>query len=92
MAEGGWVVLGAAVGTIGSILTTWLNAWLTKKAPDYFDKKAMDLLTSILKSSSEPWHNIKELANVIGLTPDETKQLLLLIGARVTKAARAHGR
>jgi hypothetical protein len=29
MAEGGWVVLGAAVGTIGSILTTWLNACLT---------------------------------------------------------------
>jgi hypothetical protein len=28
MAEGGWVVLGAAIGTVGSIATTLLNAWL----------------------------------------------------------------
>jgi len=70
------------VGTVGSILTTWLSAWLTKKAPDYFDQKAMDLLKSILKDSDEPWHNIKELSNVVGLPPDDTKQLLLLAGAR----------
>jgi hypothetical protein len=82
MAEGGWVVLGAAVGTIGSILTTWLNAWLTKGAPDYFDKKAMDLLRTILKDSDEPWHNIKNLTNAVGLTPEDTKQLLVLIDAR----------
>ena len=25
MAEGGWVVLGAAIGTIGSVVTTLLN-------------------------------------------------------------------
>jgi hypothetical protein len=54
MAEGGWVVLGAAVGTIGSILTTWLNAWLAKKPPDYFDKKAMDLLRAILADGDDP--------------------------------------
>jgi len=70
MAEGGWVVVGAAVGIIGSILTTWLNAWLTKKAPDYFDKKAMDLLRTILADGDDPWHNIKDLTNAIGLGPE----------------------
>lgn len=82
MAEGGWVVLGAVIGTAGSILTTWLNAWLTKKGPDYFDKTAMDLLEQILKDSDHPWHNIKELSNAVGLSQDDTKQLLLLVGAR----------
>jgi hypothetical protein len=81
MAEGGWVVLGATVGTLGSILTTWLNAWLTKEAPDYFDKKAMALLKEILEKGPK-WREISYLANIIGLSHEDTKQLLLLIDAR----------
>jgi hypothetical protein len=82
MAEGGWVVLGAAIGTMGSILTTLLNAWLTKGSPDYFDKKAMKLLKGILSDSAEPWHNIQHLSHIVGLSHEDTRQLLLLIDAR----------
>lgn len=82
MADGGWVVLGAAIGTLGSILTTLLNAWLTKDSPDYFDKRAMKLLKSILSESDQPWHDIKDLSHVVGLSHEDTRQLLLLVGAR----------
>jgi hypothetical protein len=82
MAEGGWVALGAAIGTIGSVATTLLNAWLTKDKPDYFDKRAMKLLTTILSASVGPWHTVEDLANVIGCSPEDTRQLLLMIGAR----------
>lgn len=83
MAEGGWVALGAAIGTIGSVLTTLLNAWLTSKdKPDYFDKKAMKVLKAVLTESAYPWHSITSLSHIVGLSPQATRQLLLLIGAR----------
>lgn len=58
MAEGGWVVLGAAIGTIGSVVTTLLNAWMTKDKPDYFDRRAMSILRSVLTESEQPWHSL----------------------------------
>lgn len=76
------MVLGAAIGTIGSVATTFLNAWLTKDKPDYFDRRAMKLLTTILSESGAPWHTVKDLSNVIGCSPEDTRQLLLMIGAR----------
>ncbi|WP_438275809.1 hypothetical protein [Nitrobacter sp.] len=83
MAEGGWVVLGAAIGTIGSVATTFLNAWLTRKdKPDHFDKKAMKLLEAVLKDSEQPWHHIETLSRLVGLSRQDTRELLLLIGAR----------
>jgi hypothetical protein len=82
MAEGGWIVLGSALGTAGSILTTWLHAWLNREKPDYFDRKAMKLLKNILEGDPKKWHKIQLLANVVGLSVHETKQLLLLIDAR----------
>ncbi|WP_338826693.1 hypothetical protein [Bradyrhizobium sp. 27S5] len=82
MAEGGWVVLGAAIGTIGSVATTLLNAWLTKNKPDYFDQRAMSVLKAILTDSKDPWHSIQRLSRVVGLKDEHTRQLLLLIGAR----------
>jgi len=81
MAEGVWVVLGAAVGAISAVITTILSARI-KDRPDYFDKKAMSLLTQIMSKSTAPWHDIKRLSAVIGLPNEETRQLLLLIGAR----------
>jgi hypothetical protein len=33
MAEGAWVVFGTAIGTVGSIFTTWLAAHLSREKP-----------------------------------------------------------
>lgn len=82
MAEGGWVVLGAAVGTLGTVITTVLNAWLAKSKPDYFEKRAMKLLNSVLSQSEAPWHSLSHLSNIVGLNPKDTRELLLMIGAR----------
>lgn len=76
------MVLGAAIGTVGSIATTMLNAWLSRDKPDYFDARAMKLLKDVLTESQNPWHDIRDLSHVVGLSPSDTGQLLLMIGAR----------
>ena len=81
MAEGAWVVLGAAIGTAGSILTTWLNARLGRPTPDPYDVQATALLKSMLEKGPN-WRNINTLANVIGADNKLTKEFLLALGAR----------
>jgi|ERR1700722_191749 len=80
MAEGGWVVLGSAIGTIGSILTTWLAAHLSKEEADPWDDIAKSLLRKELEIKK--WCDIKELANIIGLDEKVTREYLILLNAR----------
>ena len=81
MVEGAWVVLGAIIGTVGSILTTWLNAHLSKPPADPYDVQATALLKSMLESGPN-WRKISTLANVIGAVEKLTKEFLLALGAR----------
>jgi hypothetical protein len=80
MAEGAWVVLGSAIGTVGSILTTWLAAHLSKEKPDPWDGIAMNLLQKQLEI--ERWCDIRVLANIIGLDEEVTREYLILLKAR----------
>ena len=80
MAEGAWVVLGSAIGTVGSILTTWLAAHLSKEKPDPWDGIAMNLLQKQLEI--ERWCDIGVLANIIGLDEEVTREYLILLKAR----------
>jgi hypothetical protein len=80
MAEGAWVVLGSAIGTAGSILTTWLAAHLSKEKPDPWDRIAMDLLEKQLQV--ERWCDIGTLSNIIGLDKETTREYLILLKAR----------
>ncbi len=85
MADGGLIVLGsvlgAAIGAISSIATTWLNAKLNKKPEDPYDLAATALLKSMLERGPN-WRNINTLANVIGADNKLTKEYLLALGAR----------
>lgn len=81
MADGIWVVLGAAVGTVGTLATTWLSAYLNKKSADPFDAAAMKLLRSMLEGKHN-WRKITTLANVVGLDEKTTKEYLVVLGAR----------
>ncbi|WP_315742208.1 hypothetical protein [Bradyrhizobium sp. SZCCHNR1075] len=86
MAEGAWVVLGAAIGSAGSLLTTALNAWLTRHNDlDRYDKAAMKLLAQMLEKGQN-WRKLRALSNVIGATEQDTKELLLILGARASEA------
>lgn len=80
MAAGGWVVLGTLVGTLGSILTTWLAAYLNREKLDVWDVKAMKLLETML--NNHQWCELKALANIIGLDESTTREYLILLGAR----------
>ena len=85
MAEGGWVVLGTSIGVFGSLLTTWLNGWLSRKNQlDQYDRAAMKLLNAMLEKGQN-WRTIKRLSNVIGANEKDTKELLLMLGARASE-------
>lgn len=82
MSDGMWVVLGAAVGTAGSIATTWLSATLSRRSafPKY-DAAVVKLLRDMLEADPR-WRKLDTLAKVTGLTPKDAKEYLIEMGAR----------
>lgn len=83
MAEGIWVALGAAIGVTGSILTTALNAYLTREKPDRYEVAASKLLKEMLEKGNK-WRPLSSLAAVIGASEQDTKEMLLILGARAS--------
>jgi Cache domain len=85
MAEGAWVALGATIGVIGSLLTTSLNAWLSRKNQlDQYDIAKMKVLKTMLEGKRK-WRKLAMLSNVIGASQHDTKELLLMLGARASE-------
>jgi hypothetical protein len=80
MSEGIWIILGAAIGVLGSMLVTWLKL---EGKRDYFDKKAIKHFREMLKNRPDglAWEEIRTLGKNIGLQDDEIKQLLFLANA-----------
>ena len=81
-----WVVIGGAsgafIGVAGSLLTTWLNATLSRdKTISAYDKAASAILKNLLETGDE-WQSATELANVIGCSVSDTKEYMILLGAR----------
>lgn len=82
MAEGVWVLLGTAVGTVGSLATTWLSSHLSRKSPHpKFDRAVEKLLRQMLNGEHK-WRSLETLASVTGLTHKEVKEYLIEFGAR----------
>jgi hypothetical protein len=82
MDNGLWVVVGAGIGTLGSIGTTWLNAHLSQRSKfPKFDKAAKALLVAML-SSGPKWRKLQTLASVTGLPERDVKEYLIELGAR----------
>jgi hypothetical protein len=80
MAGEAWVVLGTAIGTAGTLLSTWLTAHLKKNEDEAYDGSAMNLLKAQLEL--QDWTEINILAKLIGLGIDDTRQYLILLKAR----------
>lgn len=71
------------LGTIvGGLITVGGQAYLARKPPDRVRESAKVLLRGMLDNERYQWRNIRSLANVIGLPHDQTRELLLEIGAR----------
>lgn len=74
--------MGAAVGTGGSVFTTWLNSNLNKdKSEPLYNKAAMNLLEQMLESGDQ-WQDVREMSNVVGLNESDIKEYLIMLGAR----------
>ena len=81
--DSGWAaLLGSVVGGVGTFGATWLNAYLNRKRPDLGREAAKALLRKMLEAERFRWRYLGTLANVVGLSPGETRMLLLEIGAR----------
>jgi hypothetical protein len=82
MGEGFWVVLGTTIGTVGSLATTWLNAYFARRSkyPEY-DKAVEKLLKDMLEHGPK-WRKIETLMRVTGLNEQDTKEYLITLGAR----------
>lgn len=75
------VILGAIISAAGNFIT---ERFRTAKAREA-DKKRMALLESMLSNEGYEWRKLSTLASVIGLDEVDTKNLLILIGARASE-------
>jgi len=67
-----------------SVLTTALNAYLTRERPDRYEVAASKLLREMLEKGSK-WRSLSSLAIVIGASEQDTKEMLLILGARASE-------
>ncbi len=82
MGEGLWVVLGAAIGTAGSVSTTWLSAFLSRQSSHPKYDKAIEELLQAMLSNGPKWRNLSTLAAVTGLSENHVKEYLVEMRAR----------
>lgn len=81
--DAGWAALGGSlIGGITTFSATWLSAHLNRTRPNAADEAAKALLKHMLEVKELRWRTIHTMANVIGLTDERTRELLLEIGAR----------
>jgi hypothetical protein len=85
MAEGIYVLIGTALGVVGSLGTTYLNAFLSKAKPDPVAEARKKLLRMMLEDQRFTWRKFSVLCHVIGGDETTTKALLLEIGARASE-------
>ena len=75
-------IIGGAIGTGGTWVTTFLNAHFNRKPKDEGELFASNLLTKALNNPGLKWRSINALSNIIGTDEPTTRRLLLGIGAR----------
>jgi hypothetical protein len=85
MDSGTAAVLGASVGVVGSLLTTWLNAILTRSGDKQYERKTMEILREALQKG-ENWQSLPSLAALIGAPEGQAKELLIMLGARTRQS------
>lgn len=81
--DNGWaVILGGAVGVIGTWGTTWLNHYYERSQKNESEESAKALLKELLEVPEYKWRKIDTLANVVGTNQATVRRLLLEIGGR----------
>lgn len=81
MDSGTAAVLGAGVGVLGSLLTTLLNAWLAQNGDKKYERQTISVLKEAL-IKGDKWQSLTMLSQLIGAPEKDTKELLIMLGAR----------
>jgi hypothetical protein len=82
MGEGLWVVLGTAIGALGSVVANWLNLyWARQSKYPAYDEAIEALLKKMLETGPK-WRKIETLMHVTGLSEQDTKEYLITMHAR----------
>jgi hypothetical protein len=75
------VICGALITVVGNFLIEYFKTSKIRKA----DKERMSILESMFNHEKYEWRKLSTLASVIGLDEVNTKDLLILIGARASE-------
>jgi len=74
----GGVILGALIAAISQ----WILLWWQDRPKKTLDQKREKILRLMLEDKGHEWRKIETLSRVIGADEEETKRLLINIGAR----------
>ncbi len=74
--------IGAFIGLVGGLATTWMNSYLARPKPDAHQELAKQYLASLFESDPAAWHDVDALANMVGIQFPAIWGVLLEIGAR----------
>jgi len=78
-------VAGAVIGSVATIAGQIVTHCLQERTAAKRDKPRRELLVQMLQSSDHKWRNLNTLMHVIGCDEENTKRLLLEVGARASE-------
>ena len=81
-------LLGAVVGALAVLASTFLQDWLANRKQEKLDKPRMAMLLHMLNHMPPgvEWREFDTLSRVIGASREETTRLLISVGARGSEA------
>lgn len=82
-------IIGAVIGSILALVGNLLLHWFQDRKQSALDTKRMSLLKQMLERSD--WRHLSTMSRVIGTSPDETRRLLIKLGARASESERPDG-
>ena len=82
-------LIGAVVGGVLTIAGNVLMHCLEERKQRKLDSQRVSLLKQMLERSD--WRQLSTMSRVIGATPEETRRLLIQLGARASESERTDG-
>src|SRR5687768_15406484 len=81
-------LLGAGVGALAVLASTWLQHWLAARKQEKEDAPRKAMLLHMLNHMPPgiEWRELETLARVIGASREEATRLLISVGARGSEA------
>ena len=78
-------VAGAIVGSVSTIAAQFVSHCLQERSRKNNEKPKKQLLEKMLRSEKHTWRKLETLMHVIGTDEENTKRLLLSLGARASE-------